>query len=110
MRYLLLFLLFAGCAHHHIPGGEYVVEVPAMTVIITDKYLPDGLLGLATKEWENGAWRYRIYIRGNQTDKGINISDYILGHELRHILNGLDINIQDPHEDWEYKLLRGWYK
>jgi len=109
LYYLLILLLLTGCAHN-IPGGEYVIHVPAMDVIITDKHFPVGLFGVAHREWKDEKWEYTIFIRGNQTDKGIDMSNCILGHEARHLLHWLDPAIKDPHEDLLYKLFRGWYK
>ena len=109
MKYLLLILLFAGCAHN-IPNGEYIIQVPAMQVIITDKHLPEGMFGMAHREWRDGKWWYSIFLRGNQTDKGLDFFRYICGHEYTHILHWVDPAIKDPHDDIIYKVFRGWWQ
>ena len=108
MRYLFLILLLTGCAHN-ILGGEYVVQVPAMQLVITDQPIPGVSFGKAHREWKNGQWRYTIFIRGNQTKDGIDFPRYILGHELSHVLRWLSDDIKDPHNDWEYRLFRSWW-
>ena len=109
MRYLLLFLLLTGCTHN-IPNGEYVIHVPAMDVIVTDKHFPVGLFGMAHREWLDGAWRYTIFIKGNQTGTGIMFPRYIFGHEAAHILNWIDPKIRCPHKDFLYKSTMGWWR
>jgi len=109
MKKLLIFLLFTGCAHN-IPDHEYVVEMPAMQFVITDKHLPDAIFGMAHREWKDGSWRYTIFIRGNQTDDGIDFPRYVAGHEMAHILNWISDDIQNPHDDLLYKVFRGWWE
>ena len=109
MKYLLLILLLTGCAHN-IPGGEYVIQVPAMTVVVTDKHLPVGVFGMAHREWRDGKWEYSDFLRGDQTEDGIDFLRYFAGHEWAHILNFIDDKIKDPHEDLLYKIFRGWYE
>ena len=50
---------------------------------------------------------YEIWVVAKRNSAGeIVVGDYLMGHELRHVLNWIDSDVADPDEDWEYRLIR----
>lgn len=111
---ITLSLLVSGCGYTPHIIRKYEVRVPSFKLIVVEhkSQLPCGnvgcartLLGYRFDEKLIGIVGYELYIVGEWTNEGINIPDYFLGHELRHILYWVDPKIKHPHLDWEYKLL-----
>lgn len=92
MRKLFFFivLLLIGCA------GYQPYEHEKMTIQNLDVHIVSALpdcLGLAV-ERDN---KYEIWVEATKNKNGeIEIDDYILGHELRHILNWKNEKVVNP--------------
>lgn len=95
---ILLLILFSACYSLPLKHNRTVILDKVTVNIVVDKsQLPCGDYGCAQKG-------NIIWIIGKETDDGIDISDLILGHEMRHLLKRQNSKIKDPHKDWKWIL------
>lgn len=88
---LILVMLIIGCAGYQPYSHDKVVISDLDVHIVTA--LPD-CLGLAVNKCDD---KYEIWVESKKDKDGnIIIDDYVLGHELRHILNWRNEKIVNP--------------
>jgi len=80
--------------HREVVIGDLVVHV------VGDRgMLPGGEFGCVRG---NELWVY-----GSKGENGeIEVSDMVLGHEMRHVLRGRDKEFKNPDEDLSYRIYR----
>jgi len=83
MKLLLAILLLAGCAG---PQWCKTVTIPAQEIAVCGP----GTIGQSGKY---GNW---IIVPGWMTDRGIEVDNEMLGHEIRHQLNRQDSEFRNP--------------
>jgi len=108
MKYILIFLLFAGCAHSPEMVGEednldvYSVILPKITIHYVENHdLMPKVCGDAPGcvIWRdyNGERTEDVWILSKKTVWGISSKSYhVLGHEIQHIVNRTDYRFINP--------------
>ncbi len=107
MKWIVICMLMLGCAiDNDIPSNdaadndyfpvdrEYVVTIPETTVTLVPPWsdkIPEGKSAIV--------WRIEkeIYIYGYDTPDGkLTWKDWVMGHEVRHLMNWADDRFADP--------------
>ena len=106
---VILWKCVLGCAHAPpVPIAEPVTVTMTVDVHVVPgaAWMPSGcqqiahakrgrLLGCADRSPGN-PWRYEVYVVGYHGQRGIVVEDWVLGHEIWHLLNWRDSRFADP--------------